>query len=137
MNDHPQEPVDPEALERGHELQETNIGLTVKFGIGLALMAIISMLLMWGMFVVLEDYQSEQFAAVDPLADTVQLPPAPRLQVIPEDDLAKMRAAEKEVRENYGWVFRTADIVRLPIDRAIDLSLERKEQLFPTRSSTE
>lgn len=136
MNEHEHKPVDPAALQHGHEVYETNIGLVTKFGIGLVLMAIISMVLMWGMFVILDDYQTAQFDATDPLAETSQLPPAPRLQIIPEDDLIKMKAAEQEVLDNYGWVFRTAEIVRLPIDRAIDLSLERREQVFPTRPST-
>ena len=137
MNEHDHKPVDPTALQHGHEVYETNIGLITKFGIGLALMAIISMVLMWGLFVILDDYQTAQFDAPDPLAETSQLPPARRLQIIPEDDLIKMKAAEQEVLDNYGWVFRTAEIVRLPIDRAIDLSLERRDQVFPTRTDAE
>ena len=137
MNEHGKEPLDPAALERGHEVYETNIGITVKFGIGLVLMTVISMVLMWGMFVVLEDYQTAQFDVPDPLAETSQLPPEPRLQIIPEDDLYKLKAQERELIENYGWVFRTAGIVRLPVNRAIDLSLERKDQLFPARQTAE
>ena len=133
MNEHAQKPIDPAAVEHGHEIHETNTSLVVKFGIGLILMTVISMLLMWGMFVVLDDYQTAQFGTPGPLVETNQLPPEPRLQVIPEDDLIKMKAAEQEVLDTYGWVFRTADIVRLPVDRAIDLSLERKDQVFPTR----
>ena len=53
--------VDEAALERGHEVFETNVPLVIKFGIGLTALAIISMVLMWGMFVVIEDYNALSF----------------------------------------------------------------------------
>jgi hypothetical protein len=55
----------------------------------------------------------------------VQAAPFPRLQVSPRFDLAQFRAQEDQELTNYGWVNRTAGIVRVPISRAIDLVLQK------------
>ena len=52
-------------------------------------------------------------------------PPEPRLQTTPVLDLARLRDREREALTSYGWVDRKAGVVRLPIERAIDLLVER------------
>ena len=52
-------------------------------------------------------------------------PPEPRLQTDPRQDLADMRAKEDEVLGSYGWVDKNAGVVRIPIDAAMKLTLER------------
>jgi hypothetical protein len=54
-----------------------------------------------------------------------QLPPEPRLQISPQQDMRQMRAAEMAALHSYGWVDRQAGIVRIPIERAIELLAER------------
>ncbi len=49
----------------------------------------------------------------------------PRLQVSPEEDLAKCRTREDAELNTYGWVNRTAGVVRIPIERAMDLLAQR------------
>jgi len=51
--------------------------------------------------------------------------PEPRLQVAPREDLQTFRAREEAELNSYGWIDRTAGIVRLPISRAMDLLVER------------
>ena len=51
--------------------------------------------------------------------------PAPQLQPDPTADLAKLRAAEQASLESYGWVDRERGVVRVPLDRAMDLTLQR------------
>jgi hypothetical protein len=51
--------------------------------------------------------------------------PEPRLQVAPQVDLAAWRAREDAELNSYGWVDRQAGIVRLPIERAMDLLVQR------------
>ena len=55
----------------------------------------------------------------------VRVPPEPRLQINPRQDLKDLRAAEDEILHGYGWVDRNAGIVRIPIDDAMRLTLER------------
>ena len=133
MNDHTPEPIDENAVSRGHEVIETNVSLVIKFGIGLTAMAVISMLLMWGMFVAIEDFNEASFDTPSPLLDQNQLPPAPRLQVIPEEDLAIFREIEEKKLNSYGWVIRTADIVQIPIDRAMQLTADEDRYKLPAR----
>jgi len=45
-----------------------------------------------------------------------------------------MRAREDEILTTYGWVDRNAGIVRIPIDAAMKLTLERG---LPARSENE
>jgi hypothetical protein len=51
--------------------------------------------------------------------------PQPRLEVKPGASLAEFRAAEDADLHSYGWIDRNAGTVRIPIDRAMQLILER------------
>ena len=51
--------------------------------------------------------------------------PQPRLLTKPGASLAELRAAEDADLNSYGWVDRNAGIARIPIDRAMQLLLER------------
>ncbi len=98
------------------------------FGIGLAVVTIISHLLMLWMF-------KAEVAAVDasnpprvyPLAvlQDDRLPPEPRLQTNPKQDLADLRAAEVTVLTGYSWVDRNNQVVRIPVADAMRLTLQR------------
>jgi hypothetical protein len=49
----------------------------------------------------------------------------PRLQVSPPMDLRAFREREDAQLHSYGWVDRSSGIVRIPIERAMDLLLEK------------
>ena len=51
--------------------------------------------------------------------------PQPRLEVRPGANLAELRAAEDADLNSYGWIDRNMGTVRVPIDRAMRLLLER------------
>ena len=57
----------------------------------------------------------------------------PRLQISPPEDLKVFRVREEQELTNYGWINRTAGVVRIPIDRAMALLLERG---LPTSNGT-
>jgi hypothetical protein len=59
-------------------------------------------------------------------------PNFPRLQISPVADLSDFRSKEAEMLANYGWVNQTAGIVRVPIDRAMELVLQ---QGLPARTN--
>ena len=54
-----------------------------------------------------------------------RLPPEPRLQTNPRQELSDMRAKENVTLYSYGWVDKTAGIVRIPISEAMKLTVER------------
>jgi len=63
----------------------------------------------------------------------VSSPPSgtPLLQVAPAEDLRAFRACEETELQTYGWIDKTNGVVRIPVERAMELVL--KEGL-PTRS---
>ena len=93
------------------------------FLVWLAVGSIVTCVLMYALY---RDFQGREERAdrpASPLVDRSQprLPPEPRLQVTAELDLARYRADERTLLESYGWVDEPQRIVRVPIDRAIDL----------------
>jgi hypothetical protein len=56
----------------------------------------------------------------------------PRLQISPPVDLKKFREEEATKLDSYGWVNQTAGVVRIPIERAMDLVLQKG---LPTRQN--
>ena len=51
--------------------------------------------------------------------------PPPNLQTRPVQDFEAFRAREEGVLESYGWVDQKAGIVRIPIEEAMRLLVER------------
>jgi hypothetical protein len=66
------------------------------------------------------------FEAIEPT------PPPPRIQADPRADMRSYADSQEKLLNTYGWIDRQNGIVRLPIDRAIELLLERG---LPARSS--
>jgi hypothetical protein len=56
---------------------------------------------------------------------TRPLPPRPRLQTYPFDDIKALRKQENAVLDHYAWVDQNAGVVRIPIERAIDVLAEK------------
>ena len=46
-----------------------------------------------------------------------RVPPEPRLQTNPREDLRDLRASEDALLNSYGWVDKNNGIVRIPIER--------------------
>jgi hypothetical protein len=51
--------------------------------------------------------------------------PAPALQTSPAGDLRAQRSKEEATLGSYGWIDRQAGVIRIPIERAIELTAER------------
>ena len=54
--------------------------------------------------------------------------PPPNLQTLPTLDLTAFRAREDSVLHSNGWVDKAAGVVRIPIDEAMRLLVERGVQ---------
>jgi hypothetical protein len=78
--------------------------------------------------------QPQPLISPSPLATAPQVPPPPRLQVAPQRDLEQLRAEEERLLTTYGWVDPQNGVVRISIDRAMDLIAERG---LPAKSTTE
>lgn len=108
----------------GYETRDANVTSLLKFGLWMALILIsigFGMKWMFGYFA----HTQNLGPAVSPFENTRTLPPLPRLQTTPQKDIHDYWEAEQDELNSYGWVDRQNGIVRIPIDRAMRLVLER------------
>jgi hypothetical protein len=110
-----------------HETSDVNIRAVLGFGAGLIVVAVLIHLLVWALFGYFNAREARQPQPAYPLAieQEKRLPPEPRLQTNPREDLRELRAAEDELLATYGWVDRNAGIVRIPIEDAMQLTIQR------------
>ena len=92
--------------------------------------AVVIMAVTWMFhYLIRRDLASQQRSEIDRVTTAVAATrpnfPAPRLQVDPEVDLAALRAREDAGLNGYGWLDRKAGVVRIPIERAMDLLIQR------------
>lgn len=77
---------------------------------------------------------TDSWAGARPAVNTAaELKGVPQLQIVPEVDLKDFRAREDTELNTYGWIDRTAGVVRIPIERAMELIAQRG---LPARSQT-
>ena len=117
-----------EHAELHHEESDVNFGGIVGFGAGLVAVCAVAVIVVFVLFRFLEARQARSGPVEYPLAiaDENRLPPEPRLQVNPREELRDLRTKEDELLTSYGWVDKNAGVVRIPIDDAIRLTLERR-----------
>ena len=110
-----------------HEESDVNIRAILGFGAALLIVATVVHLLIYVLFGYFTSREGVKVPPEYPLAAAAGLrePPEPRLQINPRQDLADLRAKEDELLGSYGWVDRNAGVVRIPIDAAMKLTLER------------
>ena len=110
-----------------HEGTDVNIRGIFGFAFGLLATAIVIHLLVFILFRYFTAREARAVPAEFPLAVGAgpRLPPEPRLQTSPRQDLSDLRASEDQVLTSYGWVDKSAGVVRIPIEQAIKLTLER------------
>ena len=130
---------DPEYRETpkgaAHEYTDANVWLIVKFAFWLAFSAA---LVHFGMYFA-SGYSTERRQVTEveyPLAagEERRLPAQPRLQAFPLNEGYEFRQQEAAALTRYGWVDRNAGTVRLPIDEAMRLTIERG---LPSRPAPE
>ncbi|MGE0393591.1 MAG: hypothetical protein AB7I25_11715 [Vicinamibacterales bacterium] len=117
----------------GYEHTDAHSWTIAKALFWLAVLAIGTHLLMYGLFKVLQ-WQNEDTGPLNyPLAAALgqRLPPEPRLQTSPTKDIRLMRAEEDALLSSYGWVDKANGVVRLPIEEGMRLAIERSLRARP------
>ncbi|MBM3814163.1 MAG: hypothetical protein FJW20_21265 [Acidimicrobiia bacterium] len=107
-----------------HEKTDVHVPSINWFLVGLFGLIAVSLALMWVMFAWLAR-QEEQAPRPTLMEAQRVLPPAPRLQVSNTQDLDALRARGTKALTSYGWVRQETGIVRIPVERAMDLVVER------------
>ena len=113
----------------GHETTDVNIWAIGRFGAGLAVLCILTLVLLFGLF---RYFQATENTAAVTTKDPPSMFPEPQLQRTPQTDLKEIRDAEDQLLETYGWVNKEKGVVRIPIERAIDMLAQRG---LPARAS--
>lgn len=110
-----------------YERRDIVLGRLFRIGFVITALVAVSFVLMWWLFGSLVEHEAETSGKPHPLAREMgrSAPPAPVLQTNPRDDLLALRAAEQSLLDSYAWVDKERGVVRIPIERAMDLIAER------------
>lgn len=106
--------------------RELNLKALIVFAVALSAVVVAMAALMW----VLSGALRSRLIGQDPppprlpAARVQPLPPEPRLQAKPEDDMRRMRLEEELLLSNFEWVDEASGVARVPIETAIDLLAE-------------
>jgi hypothetical protein len=113
--------------QHDHERTDINPKYVLYFAVALIIAGLlINIGLLW-MFRQLERQQARR--EIRP--SLVQLPaepPEPRLQISPQGDLEELRRQEDEILSTYRWIDRDKGMVRIPINRAMEIFIERQKK---------
>lgn len=110
-----------------HETSDVNVRAILTVGAGLAGVTAAAAVVVWLLVLFLARSAADTAPREYPLAASHEqrLPPEPRLQTNPREDLFELRQSEERQLRSYGWVNKDAGIARIPIDEAMKLTLER------------
>lgn len=125
---------DTDHAHGGHETRDANPRSLATFGVVMFLSLALVSLGMWVMFRYFAGHQ-ELGPPASPFTQErpMPAPDQPLLQVSPHRDLRQLLEQQNRVLHTYAWVDQKAGVVRIPIDRAMHLLLERG---IPVRGAT-
>ena len=125
--------INPQAAHRnGYEKTDASPRGLVYFAASIAvIVAATSLSLIW-LFNHFEKAENTGSFVATPFTSARPLPPPPRIQPNPGGDMQGYFQSQQNLLQTYGWIDRQNGIVRLPIDRAMELILQRG---LPTRSA--
>jgi hypothetical protein len=142
-----------------HETHDVNVRAILWFAAAFVVTAIVIHV---GLYFLFRGFAARERARADQPLTLVtraerQVPPLPRLQPFPEvapewkgaqqhalfktpvDDMDELRTTEDEILNSYGWVDPKVGTVRIPIQRAMELTLQRglpvRQPVFPTTTA--
>ncbi len=114
-------------MSRGHETSDMDPKYVVYFAVGLVIVGILIQVALWWMFRRFEQAQARR-ESQPKLVESAKRVPEPRLQVSPQDDLQELLRQENQILTTYGWIDRRTGTARIPIDRAMQLFLEKEKR---------
>jgi hypothetical protein len=122
MTDHPRPQHEPGEFD-------SEIHIKSIFGVlaGLVLLVALSFAGMWTFSKVLRSRSIARDPSPLPVAEANQPRPRPRaaLQADPTADMQRFAKEEEAAVTSYAWVDRSAGVVQIPVDRAIEIVAER------------
>lgn len=128
-SDHAKQPLMPH-----HEEGDIHFGVIFKFVIYLAVFVAIVQVFTFYVMRRIDNRMVAEQEIQYPLAveQRERLPPAPRLQTLPREEMTALREEWRQGLEGYSWVDKSSGTVRIPIEIAMRRVLERG---LPARSA--
>lgn len=109
-----------------HETSDVHVRPLAWLGVGLAVLIVLSILAMKGVFVFLDRQQAQNDVVPPPMmSQRPPQPPEPRLQTSPVPNRKLIVERETQQLSTYGWVDQKSGVVRIPVDQAMKLLAER------------
>ncbi|MFI5089425.1 MAG: hypothetical protein ACHP7P_05145 [Terriglobales bacterium] len=126
-------PSEPEVREEdvrnpgvSYEPREADLRVVLAFLAALGLATVMVLLVLWGMFSYFRGKSAERGPLPSPrMYTSPPNVPQPRLQPNPVADYDAYHLSAAETLNSYGWVDQKAGTARIPIDKAMDLVVER------------
>lgn len=114
-----------------HEHSDVNVRAILWFLAALVIGGVIVHVGLWWMKEALVQREREASPPLPPLAkrERLQLPrdvgkiPEPQLEAFERQALKELREKEARLTTTYGWVDKDAGVVRIPVERALELTL--------------
>jgi len=123
----------PKHGEKGYEHSDANVRSIYHFGVALA---ILILAVMWAMVHTYNFFAKHESLGppASPFENQRELPRQPRLQPNPAIDLKRYCEIEQQQLTTYGWVDKNNGVVRIPVDRAMDIVLDKG---LPARTASQ
>jgi hypothetical protein len=131
---------DADGAEPLHEPNAVSISGVVKFLVGLSAGIVVTALAVWGLLHYFDARKAREAPSPSPLATGPMLPPEPRLQGAPgsasspSEDIMRFREREDQMLDSYGWIDRQNGVIRIPIEQAKQLILQRGLMVTPPKA---
>ena len=109
----------------GYETEDVKPTGIIIFGGILLIIMVITMLLISSLTGYFERLAVQRDEPLSPLIQSQPTPVGARLQESPPADMDAFRFEQEEVLNSYDWVDKSNGVVRIPIERAIELTIER------------
>ncbi len=113
-----------------HESREANVPLIALFAVLFVFTGLVIHVLLYWQINVYYHHPEWPARAESPLALVPQKPPKPWVESTPTENYQAFLRSEQETLRSYGWVDRQRGIVRIPIEQAKEMLLQRG---VPTR----
>lgn len=130
------EPLDPHQVAHDHEHSDVSIRpllVFLAFLVGSLALVTTALVVLFNIF---ETGAVEREPAPVPLAETDVVAPGPNLQVSPRDEMRRFRERENALLRSTAWVNRMSGVVRIPIEEAKRLTLERGLPKWPAADAS-
>jgi hypothetical protein len=111
------------AMEQGYEPDDVNVRFVRHILMGIAGTVVLTVGIVFLMVWRFDVAQTQPWHNLTGVETARVVPPAPHLQIEPFADLARQRAREGRLLDSYGWTSVDHSSARIPIQRAMTLTV--------------